>query len=478
VVQVPTELKINHLILSSLGFSGSKNSINSKKPKFHDFLFAKLVLFGGVGLLKNPPPADEFITAADLKALLSSGLDPVTYLESLSAEITHTQRQHSDSNLWAQMKNKFSKSSAATACPFTSLTIESTSSGTLIIDGLKDFIEGIPDSTLTVPCMASLLAVLVQQKGVSDIHYHLPKSKFNEHGKSIIQTESFTTSFPYTDAGIDGTGQVVGIGDTGVDELSCFFRNTDSSKVARSSYLSPTFDTSKRKVIQYISYADDHDTEGGHGTHVSGTVAGKLIGTDLTYESDNGHGSGAKIAFFDMEISASPEKGILYPEPFDDYVLTPAYNAGARLHSNSWGSSWNFYDDSVLAIDSFSVLNTDFLALFAASNDGSEGYYSIGSPAVSKNALTVGATRSSSASEINSVAFFSSIGPTFDNRIKPDVVAPGYFTISAMAAASTTTETCQVTEMAGTSMATPAVCSTVVVSHDFLPSPFLSLSLF
>jgi hypothetical protein len=56
-------------------------------------------------------------------------------------------------------------------------------------------------------------------------------------------------------------------GDTGVDELSCFFRNEDGSKVARSSYKNPTYDNTKRKVIQYINYADDSDTEGGHGMH-------------------------------------------------------------------------------------------------------------------------------------------------------------------------------------------------------------------
>ena len=54
-------------------------------------------------------------------------------------------------------------------------------------------------------------------------------------------------------------------GDTGVDELSCFFRNEDGSKVARSSYENPTYDLTKRKVIQYIPYADDTDTQEGHG---------------------------------------------------------------------------------------------------------------------------------------------------------------------------------------------------------------------
>ena len=54
---------------------------------------------------------------------------------------------------------------------------------------------------------------------------------------------------------------------------------------------------------------------------------------------------------------------------------------------------------------------------------------------------------------IDAVASFSSSGPTYDGRIKPDVVAPGYYVISAEASmAETTAETCAVTAMAGTSM--------------------------
>jgi hypothetical protein len=60
---------------------------------------------------------------------------------------------------------------------------------------------------------------------------------------------------------------------------------------------------------------------------------------------------------------------------------------------------------------------------------GSMGYYSVGDPAVSKNALTVGASLNTALYE--DVAYFSSFGPTFDNRIKPDVVAPGFLITSA-----------------------------------------------
>lgn len=478
MVKVPTELKIHQLVMSSFGLLAAAReggSTLSKRPKLQEFLLAKLVLSGGVAVHKNLLSAEDFVTANDLKSLLSSDtLDPTIFLESLlassSSEIAgHRPKTHS---LWrdalSELK-KFASSGSPPACPFTALEVDASPSGTVVIGGLQQFFESVPEE-MTSSCGAALLALLAQQKGVSDLRYRLPKAAFNANGKSIVQTETFGTSFPYTNAGIDGTGEVVGVGDTGLDELSCFFRNTDSSKVARSTYKNPTFDNTKRKVIQYINYCDDTDTEGGHGTHVSGTVAGQLIGSDTTYESENGHASGAKIAFFDMEYSAHPERGINYPDPFDETVLSPAYTAGARLHSNSWGSGYNFYDDSVVSIDYFSTANPDFLALFAASNDGADGYYSIGSPAVSKNALTVGATRSSQASEINNVAFFSSIGPTFDNRIKPDIVAPGYFTTSARASGTTNTETCEVTDMAGTSMATPAVRYYLYFSPSPCPS--------
>lgn len=76
------------------------------------------------------------------------------------------------------------------------------------------------------------------------------------------------------------------------------------------------------------------------------------------------------------------------------------------------------YDDDTFSVDDFHVEHDDFIALFAAGNDGSEGYYSLGEPSVSKNALCIGATMSSASSDIESMAFFSSMGPTFDNRLK------------------------------------------------------------
>jgi subtilisin family serine protease len=222
-----------------------------------------------------------------------------------------------------------------------------------------------------------------------------------------------------------------------------FFVNENGNTVPRSGTANPTYDNSFRKVIQYVRGAGNgYDTEGGHGSHVCGTIAGFVVDIDTNL---NGHAPDAKIAFFDMSTDGN---SISYPTPMSQYVFPAAHNAGARLHSNSWGSGDNMYDSDVIDIDKYHYETEDFLVLFAAGNDGADGYYSIGSPAVSKNALAVGATQDESSAEVGDMAYFSSIGPTFDGRIKPDISAPGFYTSSTYAKL-TTMDNCYVTDMAG-----------------------------
>lgn len=91
--------------------------------------------------------------------------------------------------------------------------------------------------------------------------------------------------------------------------------------------------------------------------------------------------------------------------------------------------------------------NPENLLIFAAGNSGNiddgRTVCTIGSPAIAKNVLAVGATSSGETrltttgadgntidgtngyADVDTVAAFSSYGPTQDGRIKPDVVAPG-----------------------------------------------------
>ena len=85
-------------------------------------------------------------------------------------------------------------------------------------------------------------------------------------------------------------------------------------------------------------------------------------------------------------------------------------------------------------VDKFMAENRDFLVLAAAGNDGESGDNTVGNPATCKNCVAVGASGNvgannysgvSRVSYVNERAPFSSIGPTADGRLKPDVMAPG-----------------------------------------------------
>ena len=65
------------------------------------------------------------------------------------------------------------------------------------------------------------------------------------------------------------------------------------------------------------------------------------------------------------------------------------------------------------------------LIVNGAGNFGNQEWYTIGVPADADSILTVGAT-----DPFGVIRGFSSRGPSYDGRIKPDVVAQGYYTIS------------------------------------------------
>ena len=60
---------------------------------------------------------------------------------------------------------------------------------------------------------------------------------------------------------------------------------------------------------------------------------------------------------------------LYYQPPLSETVFGPAYDAGARMHSNSWGNTANMYDDTCIDIDQYHIDRPQFLALFAAGNE-------------------------------------------------------------------------------------------------------------
>lgn len=105
------------------------------------------------------------------------------------------------------------------------------------------------------------------------------------------------------------------------------------------------------------------------------------------------------------------------------------------------------------------VVDTGVVVCCAAGNDG-PNRRSIGSPAAARRALTVGAAT------INGlIAEFSSRGPTLDERLKPEIVAPGVDIVSTRAKGTKAGKQLDnyYTSATGTSMAAPHVAGLVAL---------------
>ncbi|KAH9142857.1 hypothetical protein AeRB84_013097, partial [Aphanomyces euteiches] len=155
-------------------------------------------------------------------------------------------------------------------------------------------------------------------------------------------------------------------------------------------------------------------------------------------------------------------------------------NAGASIFSFSWGKSGNDYSEKAMNMDEYIFHHPETLVVIAAGNDGRSGLRTISSPGGAKNVLTVGAslkTIPSTDDDVHcpsvlnpqSVAEFSSQGPTSDGRIKPDVVAPGQVIYSAKSEIpNSKIKTSDLCAMQGTSQATPVVAGFVTLLYEWL----------
>ena len=294
--------------------------------------------------------------------------------------------------------------------------------------------------------------------------------------------------------GYTGRGQLVGFSDTGLDS-----GNTAS--------IHRDFQGQVQKGYAYGLLSFSWNDPMGHGTHVAGSIASNGAASNGTLR---GGAYEAKLIAGGMW---SQLLNNMIPPQDIATMFQDAYNDGARVHTNSWGSPQNLgaYDNFAVTVDQFMWDHPDMLLMFAAGNSGTDANNngrvdedSIGTPATAKNVLSVGASENLvsdggiqrpigqlkkqdgsplfSAEPIasdflsnneNGIAAFSSRGPTDDGRTKPDVVAPGANILSVRSQVEGANELWGALNQdyvwsGGTSMSTPLVAGAAAVVRQYL----------
>jgi len=352
-----------------------------------------------------------------------------------------------------------------------------------IRSGVETHIQELPFVVVTLTedddrskqCFQLFAYALAAAPEVCYIERLLPARVDNVDESWIVQSGR-PCELPFQDRGLAGKGQVVAVSDTGLDLKSCYF--ADANVPSTSFFEQEGADNSKRKVVAYVPFSDVTDDIKGHGTHVAGTIAGSK--TTDGYNNVTGMADGvakdAKLAFLDIGMTNG---GLKIPDAGLSVLIAAGQNAGAKIHSASWGMARTEYGLREVEIDTITYNTADddsFLFIVAAGNSGNNGAGSVATPCAAKNTLCVGATEVDNNLE-HKRASFSSYGPTSDGRIKPEVVAPGVDVLSAGAESEISCDPDDLprkggsryglASKSGTSMATPVVSGTAAIIHQY-----------
>jgi hypothetical protein len=374
---------------------------------------------------------------------------------------------------------------------------------------LVDVTRGFQSEYIVLKCkpeaVSKIASVAAHFEGTEWVERKYPNKLFNDWSRWITQSYNFTGMYsgsrlyaqmsvdlahvPIYRRGLYGQGQLVGYLDSGLDTNSIFFCDPGVTVPKYTGWTPPT-DTGHRKIRAYNrgstttgDFDDIDNTMGGHGTHVGGSIAGENrtnSPTSGTYDIGDGMAPLARLVFTDGALGTS---GIYTPSDMHT-LFNYARNCGARLHSNSYGSSSpTYYNTSARQCDLFMWNYKDFLIFFAAGNDNTPpGVARVASYGVAKNMATIGATEtgfgynsstysnpgSTAGNNPENMAEFSSHGPSDEGIRKPNFAVPGgWYIWSADNIDGGSSCHTGVTYMGGTSMACPTSAGMAALVREY-----------
>lgn len=378
------------------------------------------------------------------------------------------------------------------------------------------------------------LETITKQVGLQSLQEKTIPRLFNDKARYVI-AENVIPSNPRpnpNNMSLTGKDEIVAVADTGLDTGDTEILHPDFKDrvIMLESY--PITTSLPQEYL--VNFGDDDgpsDKYSGHGTHVAGSILGtgaqaKNLGlpsipagmapeAKLIFQSieQTTEWTQEGILYYLIQQGTMPPRASLFGIPDDLQTLfEPAYNQGARIHSNSWGEGFpGDYDNRCEELDQFVWKNKDFLVVVAAGNDGKQtssatpaiDQGSVTSPGTAKNCLTVGASENNRvnqfsdtygqkqpdrfpynpfnsdnmADSVDDIAAFSSRGPCQDGRYKPDVIAPGTFILSTRSSQIASNNFADgayppavnhYMYMHGTSMATPLVAGCAALVRQYL----------
>lgn len=227
----------------------------------------------------------------------------------------------------------------------------------------------------------------------------------------VVQSGSITGGTPLWDAGVDGSTQIVGVMDTGLDVDTILMSHTATD--------AGTPGPAHRKVQAYTAWGSGDMTSCSgtqgytHGTNTSECAVANRSDFGLNGNLD-GVARGARLVF--QDIGTPSVCSLIPPNPLFALYDQVRANGGHLTNGSFVTCAYGTYGSGAFDLDQYAWDHKDFLAFFSGGNGGSGN----ACPGTNKNNISSGGHYQYPFQNER----YGSYGPAPSGRVGPTILAP------------------------------------------------------